>query len=421
MEYLDILLDWVGAHAAWAGPLVFLVAFLESLVLVGLIMPGALLMFGFGALVGGGHLSYWPIMLWATAGAILGDSLSYLLGRLFGPSVWTWGFFLRRPQLLERSVVFFQRHGGKSVVFGRFIGPLRPVVPMVAGMMKMRAAWFLTINVLSGLVWAPVYLLPGQVLAASVNLAAAMASRLSVLILFALLSVWLVFGATRWLLRTLDRRGIARRVIASWLMLTVFGVTLVYAWWQWESARVTAEHISWSEWRDDPWERLPPHRQGLLDSRQPFSFQVAARSADLARALVQSGWQLPERFDGRGALLWLSPEVDLIRVPPLPKRHQGQLPMMMFIRYYQGNRLVFRAWRSHLAVGAANRSVWLVTVEQLELQPGWPWLKQRTLAVPASLMRLVQAELGQWLPSGSLCAAPGEAGAHHACIDAPSG
>src|SRR5699024_8987771 len=106
---------------------------------------------------------------------------------------------------------------------------LRPVVPMVAGMMKMRAAWFLTINVLSGLVWAPVYLLPGQVLAASVNLAAAMASRLSVLILFALLSVWLVFGATRWLLRTLDRRGIARRVIASWLMLTVFGVTLVYA------------------------------------------------------------------------------------------------------------------------------------------------------------------------------------------------
>jgi undecaprenyl-diphosphatase len=58
MDYFASLLDWVGAHAIWAGPVIFLVALLESLALVGLVVPGAFLMFGFGALIGSGRLEF---------------------------------------------------------------------------------------------------------------------------------------------------------------------------------------------------------------------------------------------------------------------------------------------------------------------------------------------------------------------------
>lgn len=417
MEYLAGVLDWVSAHAAWAGPAVFLVAFLESLVLVGLIMPGALLMFGFGALVGSGHLDYWPIMLWATAGAITGDSLSYMLGRWFGPGVWSWAFFQHRPWLLQRSVDFFQRHGGKSIVLGRFVGPLRPVVPMVAGMMGMSAVRFLTINVLSAFVWAPAYLLPGQVLAASVSLAAAVAARLSVLFLAALALVWLAVVIIRWLARVLERRGIVRqRVFFSCAFVVLSGVFLFLGIQLW-SSKTPVKTMSWSSWHAHPWEQLPLARQDFFGSRQAFSFQLAAHPVEIARALVQDGWQLPEPFDEKGALLWLSPEVDLVRVPPLPKRHDGRAPVMVFVRAYEGDRLVFRAWRSHVVLSANKRPVWLVTVERLRLTPGWPWLQQRELMVPAEVLDRLRIALERQLPAGSLCAAPPNHEIHQGCFN----
>jgi membrane protein DedA with SNARE-associated domain len=407
MEHLAGLLDWVGAHAAWAGPVVFLVALTESLALVGLLMPGALLMFGFGALIGSNHLAYWPIVLWAIAGAIIGDGLSYLLGRWFGPGIWAWPLFQRHSHLLQRSVDFFQRHGGKSIVFGRFVGPLRPVVPMVAGMMGMPAPRFLLINCLSGIIWAPAYLLPGQVLAASVSLAAAVASRLSLLILIALALLWLAAVVVRRTLRAMGRYGRGKRGIFGALISAALFCALVFAGMQWWPAPTSVRALSWRSWHDHPWEQLPLHRQGVLNSRQTFSFQLAAQPVEIARALVHDGWQLPERFNGHGALLWLSPEVDLIRTPPLPKRHAGRAPAMVFVRYYEGDRLVFRAWRSNVLLSAGNRPVWLVTVERVELTPGWPWLRQRELPVPEQALAQLREALERQLPPGSLCRAQG--------------
>ena len=70
---METLLDWIAGHPHWAGAAVFLVAFSESLAIVGLVMPGAFLMFGIGALVALGHLEFLPTMAWAVAGAILGE------------------------------------------------------------------------------------------------------------------------------------------------------------------------------------------------------------------------------------------------------------------------------------------------------------------------------------------------------------
>ncbi|HEX5514369.1 MAG TPA: VTT domain-containing protein, partial [Gammaproteobacteria bacterium] len=392
MEYLGGLLDWIGAHAVWAGPVVFLVAMTESLALVGLIVPGAVLMFGFGALIGSGRLEFWPIMLWAVAGAIVGDGCSYLLGRWLGPRLGQIPPFRQRPQLLAAGIGFFQRHGAKSIVLGRFVGPLRPVIPAVAGMLRMPASQFLITNVLSAIFWAPAYLLPGVVLVASLSLAAAVAGRLLTLGLLALLLGWLLVVMLRRLYRRAN--GYGRR--ALWLSLALAtvlgGLTLGRLVGPWSTSE-PVQLMSWRDWQAHAWQLTPTRRQGLFGEGEPFAFQFAARSVDIARALVQTGWQLPQAFDIRSALLWLSPEVDLVRTPPLPQYHAGRPPELVFVRYFDGSRLILRAWRSDRAVKAGVWPVWLVTVERESLTPGWPWLRRQRLAVPEQVLTELRTAL----------------------------
>jgi len=194
---LDIVLDWLRANPAWAGVAVLLIACGESLAVVGLFLPGAVLMFGVGALVGAGVLPLWSTLAWAAAGAIAGDGVSFWLGRHFHQRIRVMWPLRSHPELIARSVDFFHRHGGKSVLLGRFIGPIRPVIPVVAGMLEMPVRRFVIVNVISGLLWAPVYVLPGMVFAASLGLAAEVATRLALLLGTLLLVLLLVLWLTR--------------------------------------------------------------------------------------------------------------------------------------------------------------------------------------------------------------------------------
>ncbi len=193
--------SWLSSHPGWAGLLVFAIAMGESLAIVGLFVPGAVLMFVVGALVGGGMMELWPTLGWAAAGAVAGDGISYWIGRHYHERLRTMWPFRRYPVLFERGEQFFLRHGGKSVLFGRFVGPVRPVIPLVAGMMDMPAWRFALVNLLSALLWAPVYILPGVVFSSSLSMATEVAGRMAVLLLV-LLGVLL---ATLWLARAVFR------------------------------------------------------------------------------------------------------------------------------------------------------------------------------------------------------------------------
>ena len=197
MEFIRSLITWVGLHPGWAVVVIGLVAFGESLALVGLLVPGALLMFAAGALIASGALPFWPIAIAAVIGAIAGDGASYLLGRAYRDQVRTLWPFTRHPELLERGERFFHRHGGKSIVLGRFVGPIRPIIPVVAGMLGMPPARFYFTNILSALGWAPGYLLPGIALGASLALAGQVAGRLATLLGILVAGIWL----TVWLVR----------------------------------------------------------------------------------------------------------------------------------------------------------------------------------------------------------------------------
>ena len=202
-EFFQQILEWVTLHPGWSYSVIFLTAMAESLAIVGLIVPGVAVMFGIGALIASGAIAFWPAMGWAVAGAVAGDSLSFWLGHHYQErltSIWP---FSRHPESLQRGVDFFQKYGGKSVALGRFFGPIRAVIPLIAGMMGMTPLRFVVANVLSALAWAPLYLLPGIVFGASLELASEVAMRLVILALLLLFFTWLVYNLIRWLFRRL--------------------------------------------------------------------------------------------------------------------------------------------------------------------------------------------------------------------------
>lgn len=218
--FYSAIFDWISAHPHWAAVAVFLVAFSESLALVGLFMPGVVLMFAIGALIGSGSLEFWPTAAWAAAGAIAGDGTSYWLGRRYHQQLKVMWPFRTHPRLVGHATDFFYRHGGKSILFGRFVGPMRPVIPAIAGMLEMPVGHFLLTNVASALLWAPTYLLPGVVFGASLGLAAEVATRLAILLVLLAGLIFTVIWLVRFLFSALHPRAHAIiRQVLEWTRL----------------------------------------------------------------------------------------------------------------------------------------------------------------------------------------------------------
>lgn len=188
---------WLNQNPGWGVLIVFGVAFLESLVLVGLLLPGIMILFGIGALIGLGALDMIPVWATASAGALLGDGVSYALGRCYREHLLDIWPFSRYPGVMERGLGFFHDHGAKSVVAGRFIGPLRPIIPAVVGIMGMRPARFLLVDLAACVAWAPSFLVPGIVFGASLEVAAEYTGRLAVVLTIAVCVLWMAW----WLLR----------------------------------------------------------------------------------------------------------------------------------------------------------------------------------------------------------------------------
>ena len=159
----------VAAYGAWAGPVIGLLAFGESLAVIGVLIPATAVMIAIGGLIGAGTLDPVPVYIWAVAGAILGDWLSYWIGRRIGPSVYRrWPLNRHRP-MVARTRLFFRKYGFLSVFFGRFLGPVRATIPLVAGVMEMARKPFQLANLLSALLWVPLMFAPGYLAGSSLG------------------------------------------------------------------------------------------------------------------------------------------------------------------------------------------------------------------------------------------------------------
>ncbi|PLY01234.1 MAG: hypothetical protein C0623_05690 [Desulfuromonas sp.] len=155
-EWLQHLFNWLPDDNIYYFS-IGMIAFMESLVLIGVIVPGSTIIVftGFLALHGKGDIV--TIVTASVFGAFWGDFLSYWLGARSGPAIINSRVMRKQKKLVLRAEAFFAAHGGKSVFFGRFFGPIRGFIPFVAGGAKMKLRAFIGYAIISAILWGISY------------------------------------------------------------------------------------------------------------------------------------------------------------------------------------------------------------------------------------------------------------------------
>lgn len=213
---LDALVTWIGANPVAAGLVIFLIAFGDALVIVGVAIPAVPLLFAVGTLVGLGHVDGAYALGCATLGAFAGDAISFWVGHRFGPQLRQRWPFYKHPQWLERGEVTFRRHGMKSIVMARYVGAIRPFVPAIAGMLKMPLRQYVPASAVAAAVWSATFLAPGWLFGTSLDLVAAVAGRLAIVLAVVLALVAAIWAAVFYLWRWLGAHatGMLERALA---------------------------------------------------------------------------------------------------------------------------------------------------------------------------------------------------------------
>ncbi|MBN9353066.1 MAG: DedA family protein [Hyphomicrobium denitrificans] len=156
-DFVDAIVAFVRANEGWAGPVAFLVAFLESFCFLSILWPGTAILIGISALLAksGVEMSIMgPAIIWAAVGGSLGYAVSYWIGLYYKDGIREIWPFNRNPAMVERGQEFFQKWGAIGVFFGHFFGPVRAVIPVVAGMYAVPQWQFQLANVTSAFIWA---------------------------------------------------------------------------------------------------------------------------------------------------------------------------------------------------------------------------------------------------------------------------
>ena len=384
-QYIQPFFTWLSENPAWAGLIVFLIALSESLLIVGLIVPGTVLMFGVGTLVGTGVLGIQETLLFAFFGAVLGDGVSYWVGARYHQQLANIWPLKNNPSYLTRGKLYFKRHGGKSVFFGRFVGPIRPIIPAVAGMMGMPVKYFFTVNVISAAVWALFYLMPGIVFGTSIGLASIVGMRLVVLLLIlfvsVLLGVWLTrkFAAFVVPLMASFYPKYVRVLLLSVCLVFVAGVGLIAMIYfaQDEESSADKTIISNSDWYTEVFASLPDQREDVFGrQRQNMNLQWAGNIEAIKQSLLDLGWEMPIAPDYRSILYWLNPDVEISELPRIPQTHDGEREALVMIKYFDDfeGAYVVQLWSSSYAVKENNSPLWVGSVTRQVVSPTARWL-----------------------------------------------
>lgn len=139
------------------------------MVIVGSIVPGAMFVIFAGILASKGLYDVGDMIIFASLGAILGDAVSYYLGTR-GTRLFKAGNRFLKAELLEKGIKFIGKHGGKSILIGRFVGPLRSILPFVAGLTRMKMGNFMLWNIVGGILWSIAHVLIGYFFGGSLAL-----------------------------------------------------------------------------------------------------------------------------------------------------------------------------------------------------------------------------------------------------------
>ncbi len=299
--WFDSTVAWISAHPQAAGGVVFLIAFCDALVVLGILVPALPLLFAVGTLVGLGHLSGPYAITCAALGALLGDGLSFWIGHRWGPQLrGKWPFY-RYPQLLDRGETLFRRHGAMGIVIARYVGPVRPFVPVVAGMLRMPLKRYLPASLFAAITWGAAFIAPGWLFGASYDAVAAVADKLLLVLL-----------------------GLVAALALAWAV-----VLYTWRWFAAHADNLLARALRWT--RAHP--KLGRFAAALIDPRRPESASLVI----LAACLFMVAW------------LWAGLTASLLlRGGPLVMDHSFHATMFAL-----RNPLADRLMASLAAIGSA--------------------------------------------------------------------
>ncbi len=359
MLHVDKLLGFIAGHMVLAYGSVFLVAFSESLALVGLIVPGTMIMFGIGAIISAGGLELVHVLVLAAAGAIAGDGISYWLGRHYRDGLKQVWPFSRYSDLFARGEVFFRRHGGKSILTGRFFGPVRPIIPVVAGALGMKPLHFSIVNIVSGIGWALVYVLPGVVFGKSMAMAGAVAVRLCISVFILAAVLW----GFAWIVRRIPINVFA---IAA-IVLVIFAIAWNIIAYHKKNTPSDRSHrpelISLEEWTKGRWSMVSGNIADMGGTGPNLMFQWAGPAEKFAEYLNDSGWQPPSQFSIRTFLELFSPDAHIENMPVLQCIYDGRADRLCMVFVKNNTRFVLRLWPSGVRIKHANAPIFVGTIE----------------------------------------------------------
>lgn len=158
-EHLDEL---IAGYGAWTYAILFLIIFAETGLVVTPFLPGDSLLFAAGALAARGSLDPWWLTILLTAAAIIGDSVNYAIGNYIGPRAFqNPNSRILKKDYLDRTHRFYERYGGRTIIFARFVPIVRTFAPFVAGVGTMSYSRFMSFNIIGGIGWVAIFVWAG--------------------------------------------------------------------------------------------------------------------------------------------------------------------------------------------------------------------------------------------------------------------
>ena len=151
----------IAQYGTWTYAILFAIIFVETGLVIMPFLPGDSLLFAAGAFASRGSLNPFVLFFLLSIAAILGDTVNYWIGRYFGPRVFSANSRFLNKKHLERAHAFYERHGGKAIIFARFVPIVRTFAPFVAGVGYMSYAKFILYNVVGGVAWIAIFVWAG--------------------------------------------------------------------------------------------------------------------------------------------------------------------------------------------------------------------------------------------------------------------
>ena len=159
----DHLVEIVNNYQTWTYLILFLIIFAETGLVVTPFLPGDSLLFATGAIIAKPETDLNVFLMWGLlmVAGILGDLVNYHIGKYIGPKAFSGKYTFLKKEYLDKTEKFYEKYGGKTIIYARFVPIVRTFAPFVAGVGSMSYAKFASYNIIGAILWVTSFLFIG--------------------------------------------------------------------------------------------------------------------------------------------------------------------------------------------------------------------------------------------------------------------